>query len=199
MLRDPRNELRAPQRPSARRGFTLLEILAAVAVLSLLYIVLAGSGIQGIRAEAAAARRIEAAEIADRVLAELELELVQNPKALELGHTEEEEPPYIIETDIAEFGIELPLPPSTLSEEGSEGDEVLNALESLEKANGNENPLRLIQIRVRWGDGLQERSILRTTFVLDHVELSEEAESQGTDTGDLGDGINPPISPEEER
>ena len=55
-----------------KRGFTLLEVLAAVAILSIWFIVLMGSAIQGLRAEGVSKRRLEAAMIADRKLSELE-------------------------------------------------------------------------------------------------------------------------------
>jgi prepilin-type N-terminal cleavage/methylation domain-containing protein len=56
-----------------RRGaFTLLEVMAAVLVLGLLYAVLAEAAIRGLRSEGVSRRRVEASLIADLALADIE-------------------------------------------------------------------------------------------------------------------------------
>jgi prepilin-type N-terminal cleavage/methylation domain-containing protein len=52
----------------AQNGFTLLEVLAAVAILSIWFIVIAGTSVQGLRAEGESRRRLEAGQMADRIL-----------------------------------------------------------------------------------------------------------------------------------
>ena len=49
----------------ARGGFTLIEVLAAVALLGILYAVLARVAIEGLRAEGDSERRLEASLLAD--------------------------------------------------------------------------------------------------------------------------------------
>jgi hypothetical protein len=56
-------------------GFTLLEVLGAVAVLGIWFVVLASVGIQGLRAEGNNERRMRASLLADTVLSEIELSL----------------------------------------------------------------------------------------------------------------------------
>ena len=51
-------------------GFTLLEVLAAVAILGIWFVVLASVGIQGLRAEGTNERRIRASLLADTILSE---------------------------------------------------------------------------------------------------------------------------------
>jgi len=64
---------RGPATAAARRGrgFTLLEVLAAVAILAVWFILIAGTAMQGLRAEGISRRRLEAAMIADQAMAEL--------------------------------------------------------------------------------------------------------------------------------
>ncbi len=56
-------------------AFTLLEVLAAVAILGIVYVVLADVAMQGLFAEGRAKRRLEASLKADLHLSELEVEI----------------------------------------------------------------------------------------------------------------------------
>ena len=61
------------ERPrSGRRlqAFTMLEVLAAVSVLAIVYLVLANVAIEGLRAEGESMRRLEASLIADELLSD---------------------------------------------------------------------------------------------------------------------------------
>ncbi len=57
-------------------GFTLLEVLAAVAILGMLFSVLAGVAVTGLRAEGINLRRIRASLVADNLLSELEAQML---------------------------------------------------------------------------------------------------------------------------
>ena len=59
----------------AERGLTLLEVLAAVALLGILYTALAATTSQGIWNEFESRQRLEASLLADEVLARIELDL----------------------------------------------------------------------------------------------------------------------------
>ncbi len=59
----------------AERGLTLLEVLAAVAVLGLLYTVLASAAVQGLRSEGESRRRLEASLLMDEQLVQIRIRL----------------------------------------------------------------------------------------------------------------------------
>ena len=58
-----------------QRGFTLLEVLAAVAILGILYVVLADVAMQGLLSEGRSRRRLEASLLADQALSDIEIEM----------------------------------------------------------------------------------------------------------------------------
>jgi prepilin-type N-terminal cleavage/methylation domain-containing protein len=89
---------------SRQRGFTLLEVLVAVALLGLVVSVLAGSAIQGMSYEGDAARRMRASLLADRALWQVEA-------ALKLGAPPQ--PSHEESQEGEEFGISVDVQPST--------------------------------------------------------------------------------------
>jgi prepilin-type N-terminal cleavage/methylation domain-containing protein len=87
---------------AAARGFTLLEVMAAVLVLGMLYAVLANAAMRGLRSEGDSRRRIQASLLADLWLAERELELSlgQIPKE---GQIQEQVESYVVDVTVAPF------------------------------------------------------------------------------------------------
>ena len=71
-------------------GFTLIEVLGAVAILAILYTTLSTVAIRGLRSEGESRRMLEASLLADWELSEFELEL-QTGAAPEIGVTQSEE------------------------------------------------------------------------------------------------------------
>jgi prepilin-type N-terminal cleavage/methylation domain-containing protein len=65
-----------------RRGFSLIEVLGAVAILGIWYVILASLAMQGMRLTGESQRRLRASLIADRILADFELMAAQG-EALE--------------------------------------------------------------------------------------------------------------------
>ncbi len=59
--------------PSARAGFSLIEVLGAVAILGVSYVMLATLAIQGMQITGESQRRLRASLLADELLAEYEL------------------------------------------------------------------------------------------------------------------------------
>ena len=148
-----------------RRGLTLLEVLAAVVLLGTVFTVLAGAGMQGLQIEGEARRRLQASMIADRKLSDLELGL-ETGTAPRLGTEESEEDGFTVITEVTALSLDLPAP------EGREEDERAPASsdESFLGGGGGRgagSPLRRIDLRVRWGEGVGEREVLRTTFGFD--------------------------------
>jgi prepilin-type N-terminal cleavage/methylation domain-containing protein len=145
---------------AGRAGFTLLEVLVAVGVLGLLYTVLAGLAVQGLRAEGESARELRASLLADRALAEIETggDLRVAPPV------EREEEEFVVAVEVAPF--ELELPPSTLRERSEARREPTGSL--IQRGRGTQAPaLRRIDVSVRWSEGVFEREVRRTSFALD--------------------------------
>ncbi len=163
-----------------RDGFTLLEVLAAVAILGIAYIALGSSGIQGLQYEGEARRRLEASLLADSVLAEIEAG-IEAGGAPALGEDEREADGFKIAVAIAPFSIVVP------DEQGKNGKRLGNARSRLGGSGaqaqqaaipgpsllgdgsgpGAASPLRRIDVSVVWNEGFGERSVSRTTFALD--------------------------------
>lgn len=164
-----------PGRPSGHSGFTLLEVLAAVAILGGLYVVLAGVAMQGLRAEGESRRRLEASLLADHHMSELEIQL-EAGTVPELGTTESEEDDFQIAVEVKPF--EAPIP---LGEDAAEGDEEGDAA-----AASALEALRTIEVKISWLEGDQERSVLRTTYGFDRQAVTEIFGAAGTEEPEGG-------------
>ena len=174
---------------AARAGFTLLEVLVAVGVLGLLYTVLAGIAMQGLRAEGESGRELRASLLADRALAELETGgdfRVAPPR-------ESEEEEFVLTVEVAPFELELPA--SSRRERGEHAPETTGSL--IHRGRGSlASPLRRIDVVVKWNEGIFEREVRRTSFALDaeaaapileSLAASQEAREQaGDQEGDTG-------------
>jgi prepilin-type N-terminal cleavage/methylation domain-containing protein len=152
----------------ARVGFTLLEVLAAVAVLGILYVVLADVAIQGLRAEGRSRLRLEASLVADRRLSDLEI-AIEAGGVPEFGATEDEEDLFRVATEVRPFAI--PLPPGIDADRAAPGE----ALASL----------REIELTVTWLEGEDEQSVRRTTYAFDRAAVAEQLGGAGP-TGERG-------------
>ena len=147
------------RRPSLS-GFTLLEVLAAVAILGILYVVLADVAIQGLRAEGRSRRRMEASLRADHALSNLELE-IDAGTVPEFGLTETEEDPFRIATEVRPFTLPLP---SDADAAGGDAGTV--------PTNGPLASLREIELTVTWFEGTDEAQVVRTTYAFDLAEVT---------------------------
>ena len=154
--------------PSSRTcgGFTLLEVLAAVAILGIWYAVLASVAIQGVRAEGENERRVRASLIADEVLDDLETEMDEGTFP-ELG---------VAETERDSFRIEVETAP--IAESGLATDFDLFALLSGEAAEGLMRDLLAIEVRVVWKEGVDDKVIRRITYAWNSTTLTEALQNQ---------------------
>ena len=146
----------------AERGLTLLEVLAAVAILGLLYTVLARAAIQGLRSEGESKRRIEASLLIDEQLVQIETQIAAGVTP-PLGLTESEAGDFRVATDVQPLEFYEGLV-GDLAEAPSDAPSVLGR-----QAVGGESPLRIISVAVSWNEGVFERRIERTTFAIDRV------------------------------
>ncbi|MDH3519935.1 MAG: prepilin-type N-terminal cleavage/methylation domain-containing protein [Myxococcales bacterium] len=159
-----------------RSGFTLLEVLAAVLILGMLYTVLAGVAIEGLRAEGQNRRRLEASLLADQRMAEMESGFTTEG-APPIGHREEERDLYVVETDVRGLDVNSLLPPAALAG-GSFESWILNN-------EANEPRLREIRIAVTWPEGDVQLSVVRTTFAFDTADLATSLASSPDTAGEL--------------
>jgi prepilin-type N-terminal cleavage/methylation domain-containing protein len=161
-----------------RAGFTLLEVLAAVAVIGLTFTLLARANIEGLRAEGVAERKLEASLLADRllVLAELESQLAAGT-APPVGRSEREDQGFRVLLDVTPLELSLPQPagqPVPGSMQGRALGPSESAGPSLLAAPGTNTPtlLRRVHLEVAWFDGISEESVRRDTIVFDAVQAA---------------------------
>ena len=151
---------------SALSAFTLLEVLAAVAILGIVYVVLADVAMQGLYAEGRAKRRLEASLKADLYLSELEVE-IEAGTVPPLGPLPElEEDGFRVAGEVRVF--ELPLPPKS-----DAGSTVSNSTATILSA------LREIELHVSWDDAQDEQRVVRITYALDSSAISPAPASGG--------------------
>jgi prepilin-type N-terminal cleavage/methylation domain-containing protein len=154
---------RADQLP--RAGFTLLEVMAAVAVLGLVYVVVARVAIQGLQIEGDASRMLRASLLADQALSDLELELAGGAPP-RVGETETEEEDFTVFVEVSPFDVGEILP----EEAEANLDPALppSSLQLLSPSTGGNVPTLLsIVARVSWVEGVSEREVTRTSFLFD--------------------------------
>ncbi len=96
-----------PVQLQAVQAFTMLEVLAAVSVLAIVYLVLASAAIEGLRAEGESLRRLEASLIADELLSDIEAQL-NLALAMPESSEEIERDEFLVRIDVRPFDPELP-------------------------------------------------------------------------------------------
>jgi prepilin-type N-terminal cleavage/methylation domain-containing protein len=152
------------------RGFTLLEVLVAVAVLGLLYTALAGVAIQGLRAEGESYRRLEASLLADSLLADIEVGLGEGAPP-RLGREEDERDGFTIVTEVSAYELPVQL-------EAPEG--LPKGSASLFGGRTQESMIRRVDVSVSWTEGADELSVRRTSFGLDLEQAAPLLEGLAT-------------------
>jgi prepilin-type N-terminal cleavage/methylation domain-containing protein len=178
--------VKAPARHAvAGRGFTLLEVLAAVAVLALLYTALARAGVMGLRAEGNADRRLRAGLAADDRLALLESQILAG-SAIPIGDTEDVVDEFVVKVSVMPLEMQVPTVPEKLAERARERVSTANDLRAAgpaaaaaaargqpagslfgARAGGEPAPGRHIIVSVVWDDAGTEKQVRRETFGLD--------------------------------
>ena len=163
-------------------GFTLLEVLAAVAVLAIVYTSLAQAAMQGLANQGDASRRLRASVLADQALSEIEAMLVAGT-APPLGERDLPSPDedFAIAVEVRAFetlatalaatahddAAAAPAPKAA-PQAGEPTDGAPKAAnELLVAAPGAPPPLLEIAVRVHWVEGSIEQEVSRTTFAAD--------------------------------
>jgi prepilin-type N-terminal cleavage/methylation domain-containing protein len=146
-------------------GFTLLEVLAAVAILGIVYVVVARGAIQGLQLEGDASRRLRASLLADRVLTDLELELAAG-SAPRVGETEASEEEFTVVVEVSPFDVASMLPSG--AEEGGRPTASPASHQLLgPSVRGGSPTLLSIAVFVRWIEGVSQQQVTRSSFVFD--------------------------------
>lgn len=154
---------------SSERGFTLLEVMGAVVVLAMVYVVLASAAIQGLRAEGDAERRLRAGLVADARMAQLEENLALGA-APAVGSTVDREGEFEVAVDVTAF-----TPPAELLTDVEAGAASLLAT----AGPGAASVLRTVHVRVRWDDGTGVREVSRVTLALDPAAAQQALQLAG--------------------
>jgi prepilin-type N-terminal cleavage/methylation domain-containing protein len=147
-------------------GFTLLEVLAAVALLAILYTVLARVAIQGLRAEGENARRLEAAFLADRHLVATYDQIYQQLTIPPVGTTQTVEGDFTVTLDVTPF-----LPPVEWGV--TDGAEVQPVIFARSPDGSGVELIRTAQVTVTWLEGVEERHVVRTVYLVDFQRTRE--------------------------
>ena len=185
-------------------GFTLLEVLAAVAILAIAYSQLGASGIQGLQHEGESRRRITASLLADTAITQIE-STVETGATPPIGEQEEERDGFRIAIKVEPFTLEVP------EEEGADGKRLGHARSRLGgdgaqvpapatgpsllgggKGPGAPSPLRRIEVRVAWDEGFGERAATRITYALDPEAASGTLQALAQSAAEQKSGGNQP-------
>lgn len=181
-------ETRTGNRRRNRAAFTLIEVLGAVAILGLSYIMLATSAIGGLRIIGESQRRIQASLVADQALTEIEL-AIEIGQPVDVGLDEWEVGPFVVEVEIIDMVEEY---------EGQALDDEPQDLVAflVAEANGPFAPfreenlllgfLREVHVSVRWQDAADELEVTRTAYLYDR-----QASSGSQPGSDPLDGLLP--------
>lgn len=163
------------------RGFTLIEVLAAVLVLGVLYTVLAGVAIEGLRAEGASKRRIEASLLADQILADLEDQIAVG-SVPPVGLEEREADVFDLTIAVRELDPAVlvpPEPPDSERELRREG-----SFSLFETGGTQPSRLREIEVRVDWLEGDRELTVQRISYAFDTTGLEDFFPEAGQPPGE---------------
>jgi prepilin-type N-terminal cleavage/methylation domain-containing protein len=176
-------------RTNLRDGFTLLEVLGAVAILGISYMVLATAAIQAMQGIGQSQRRIEASLLADQTLIDVEIstetgQLIE-PKLVTWQDGYFEVTLEII--DLSEVYQGKGLGENETSLLGFLGKEANGAFAPFRESNLLLGYLREVQIIVQWIEGGEELNVTRTAFLYDQQgwienEQKEEQSPSGAES-----------------
>ncbi len=149
-------------------GFTLLEVMAAVLVLGLLYTILASNAIQGLRSEGIDRRRAEASLLADRHLAEIEASFDAGV-GLPPGLVEIDADPFAVTIEVLPEDVLALLPPALQQEVAARRDPAAASLLAVDRDGGR---VQRATVVVAWDEAGDEQRVERTTWGFDRSDLA---------------------------
>jgi HAMP domain-containing protein len=171
-------------------GFTLFEVLAAALILVLVGTVAIGSMNADLSRMGDARRRLEAGRLADRALADLEATLFDG-SAPELQNEEEEIDGFLVQKLVAPFGLLFAEEDGTAGK-AAPGEEPAPGFfpQLAEEFPGLPQNMRLLQVKVQWGNPMRPESVQRTSLAFDQQTALEAVQNlgQGQDQSDSSQG-----------
>ncbi len=171
-------------------GFTLIEVLGAVAILAILYTTLSTVAIRGLRSEGESRRMLEASLLADWELSEFELEL-QTGAAPEIGITRsEEEDGFTVTWEVAPLQTKIFKTALEKEQErnAANPDAQMAPVPTGQAGatNADAPPFLRVDLRVSWFEAGNERSVTRTIFAVDEDAAARLATASALSEGTVG-------------
>jgi prepilin-type N-terminal cleavage/methylation domain-containing protein len=164
-------------------GFTLIEVMGAVAVLGISYVMLATASIQGLQAIGQSQLRIKASLIADQALTELEL-AAELGQLIEVRTDEYAEDPFVITVDVINMA-EFYDGAGTEAESADLIDflaaEAAGTFAPFRESNWLLGYLREVRIAVVWQERGNEIAVTRTAFIYDQKAFMENEKNSAAE------------------
>lgn len=159
-------------------GFTLLEVLAAVTILAIWYVVIAAMATDGLRKQGLSLRLMEASEIANRYMAEIETSTLDGTVP-PLRDEEIEEGDFLVQILIVPFGFGVTVD-ETVDPGRVGGGRSSPDLKALLKSRmpGMNRHLVSISVNVAWEEGPAQRSVRRTSYAFNLAEARNVYQSK---------------------
>lgn len=178
---------RARTAPSAgrtpRAGFTLFEVLAAALILVIVGTITIGSINANLARMTDAHLRLEAAQIADTTLADLEATLFDGTAPKPFAD-ENEIDGYQVKITVMPFGTLFDSDQAKADEE-ADSPSLFGTI--VREFPGLPQHLRSMRVEVSWGDANAPASVVRTTIGFDHASALEQLQQRSSDGGTAGD------------
>jgi len=177
---------------SSNRGFTLFEVLGAVAILAIVYTTLSTVAIQWLRSEGESRRLLEASLLADWELSEFELEL-ETGAAPEIGITETEvEDGFTVTWEVTPLQVVIFENATTNDRDANAsnlaGQSALVPAGPIGTTDRGDVPFLQVVLKVSWFEAGNERSTTRTIFAVDEDAAAKVA-AESVVNKDKGDRL----------
>ena len=157
---------------SSNGGFTLFEVLGAVAILAIVYTTLSTVAIRGLRSEGESRRMLEASLLADWELSGFELDFLDKGEAPVIGITENEEQDGFtvtwevtpLQTRIFKTALDKELERNAANPDAQTAPVLAGQTVAI---NADAPPFLQVELRVSWFEAGNERWVTRTIFAAD--------------------------------
>ena len=176
-------------------GFSLLEVLGAIAILGIWFAIISEIAMLGLRNEGRSHRAMLASLVADQVLVEMEIGMLSG-EFPEVATDEQQRDGYTVLTIVEPYDLQLPEPVNAKSKPGggpaARGGQPGSPFKRLGGGSpGAESPLLRVTIEVIWFEGNSEDSVSRETFAVDLSQAQQaltELAARSGETGAAGGG-----------